>query len=204
MNTSIFIRQDTLQVDYRFLGKERLGGQPGHDVHREAGDRAMPGMLDLGYILQLVADGLDQRPLAEEDLVRNGHDLPLHVALQFCNQQNPVHEKPGEEFLADASLVPDQLAEDLLDEGLATERLPVVDIAGRDHEVQQVPLLVADLMQFEPVEPSHRELASLVPAHAQRHTENFRDFVVDDRHSESVCIFIVLSFSNLQKLSLLS
>lgn len=37
-----------------------------------------------------------------------------------------------------------------------------------------------------------------------RHTENFRNFVPDDRNSESACIFGVFSFSNLQKLSLFS
>lgn len=112
-------------------------------------------MRNLDHVLQLVVDGFNQRPPAKEDLVRDGHDLSLHFALQFCNQLNPVHEQPGEEILADVSLVSDQLDEDLLDEGLVAERLPVVDVPGRDHEVQQVPLLVADQVQLEPVEPPH-------------------------------------------------
>lgn len=37
-----------------------------------------------------------------------------------------------------------------------------------------------------------------------RHTENFRNFVLDNRHSVCACIFVVLSFPNLQKLSLFS
>ena len=146
--------------------------------------------LAIWNVLQL--DGFNQRPLAKENLVRNGHDLPLHVVLQLRNQLNPVHKKSREEILADISLVPDQLAENLFDERLVAERLPVVDVAGRDHEVQQVPLLVADQVQLEPVEPSHRtlsalgkpledpvEMDALVPAYPQRGAVNEADARAD-------------------------
>ena len=192
MNNVVFIRRDALHVDHRLLRKERVGCQPGHEVHHEVGDRPVSGMLDPGHVLQLVVDGFNQRPLAEEKLVRDGHDLPFHVILQLRNQLNPVHEKPGEVFLADVSFVPDQLAENLLYEGLVAERLPVVDVPGRDHEVQQVPLLVADQVQLEPVEPSHRtlstpgksledpvEMDALVPAYPQRGAVHEADACAD-------------------------
>ena len=138
-------------------------------------------MLDLGHVFQFVVDGLDQRSLAKKNLVSNSHDLSLHVALQLCDQLNAVHKEPGKEILADISLVTDQFSEDLRDEGFVLERLPVIGIAGREHEVQQISLLVADQVQFETVEPAHRalsplgdppehlvEMNALVPADAQR------------------------------------
>lgn len=72
MNNVVFIRRDTVHVDHRLLRKERVGGQSGHQVHHEAGNRSMSGMLDLGHVLQLVVDGFNQRPLAKENLVRAG------------------------------------------------------------------------------------------------------------------------------------
>ena len=86
---------------------------------------------------------------------------PLHVALKLCYQLDAVHEKSGEEVPANVSLVSDQLSEDPFDEGFVPERIPVVNIARCEHEVQEFPLFAADQMQFEAVEPSHRALAPL-------------------------------------------
>ena len=137
-------------------------------------------MLNLCHVLQFVIDGLDQCSFAQENLVRDGHDLPLHIVLELCNQLNAIHKEFGKEVFADVPFVSHQLSEDLFDERFVAERFPVVDIAGSDHEVQQVPLFVANQMQLEPVEPSHRALAplgepledlvemdTLIPAHPQ-------------------------------------
>ena len=141
----------------------------------------MPGVFNLGHIFEFVIDGLDQRSFPQENLVRDGHDLPLHVVLELGNQLNAIYKEFGEEILADVPFVSHQFSEDLLDEGLVPQRLPIIDIAGGDHEVQQVSLLVADQMQFEAVEPAHGALPSLgkpledlmkmdalVPAYTQR------------------------------------
>ena len=64
------------------------------------------------------------------------------------------HKEFGEEVLADISLVSDQFAENLFDEGFVTQGLAVIDIARREHEIQEVALLVADEMQLEAVEPA--------------------------------------------------
>ena len=121
----------------------------------------MPGVFNLSHILQLVINGFDEGSFAQEHLVTDAHKLSSHIVLQLGNQLNAIHKEPREEVLADVALVPDQLAENLLNERLVPQWLPVIDIAGRYHEVQEVSLLVADEMQFEPVEPSHRALTSL-------------------------------------------
>lgn len=102
----------------------------------------MSGVFDLRHVLQLVIDGLDQCPLAQQDLVSNAHELSLHVVFQFGDQLNAINEEPGKQILADISLVTDQLPEDLFNERFVLERLPVIDIAWRDHEVQQITLFV--------------------------------------------------------------
>ena len=161
MNKSILIRRDTVHVNHRLLRKERVGRQACHEIDREAHDRPVPGMLNLGHVLQFVIDGLYQRPLAQEDPVRNGHNLALHIAFEFCNQLNAIHKELGEEVLTDIALVAEQFAEDLLEEGLVPERFPVIDIARCDHEVQQVSLLVANQMELEAIEPAHGALSTL-------------------------------------------
>ena len=181
MYKSVFTGRDAFKVNHRLLREERVGGKARHQIHREAGHGPVPGVLNLGHVLQFVVDGLNQGPLAQKDSVRYGHDLSLHIALQLRNQLDAVHEELGEEILADVPLVADKFSEDLLDEGFVPQRLAVIDIAGREHKVQEVSLLVADEMQFEAVEPSHRALAtlgkpfehlvdmdSLIPADAQR------------------------------------
>ena len=180
MNKTILIRRDTLHINHRLLREERVGRQPRHQIDREADDRPVSRVLDLRDVLQLVVDGLDQGSLSQEDLIGDSHQLVLHVALQFCHQLDAVHEKPGEEVLADVPFVTDQLAEDPLDEGTVPERLTVIDIARGEHEVQKLAPLAADQMQLEAVEPAHRALSppgkpledlveadALVPAHAQ-------------------------------------
>lgn len=180
MNNSILIMWDTFHINHRLLREERVGRQARHQIDREADDGPVSGVLDLRDILQLIVDGLDQSPLAQEDFVRDCHKLALHVALKLCYQLDAVHEKSGEEVPADASLVSDQLSEDPFDEGFVPERIPVVNIARCEHEVQEFSFFVANEVQFEAVEPSHRALAplgesleylveadALVPAHAQ-------------------------------------
>ena len=98
----------------------------------------MPGVFDLRHVFQFVVDGLDQRSFAQKNLVSDSHNLSLHIVLQLGNQLNAVHEESGEKFLANVSLVSDQLSEDLFNERLVAERLPVIHITGSDHEVQQV------------------------------------------------------------------
>lgn len=172
MNDTIFIGRDAFYVNHGLLREERVGRQACHQVDREAGYRPMPGVFNLGHILEFVIDGLDQRSFPQEDLVRDGHDLPLHVVLELGNQLNAIYKEFGEEVLADVPFVSHQLSEDLLDEGLVPQRLPIIDIARCDHEVQQVSFLVADQVEFEAIKPSHRALSTL--------GETFEDFVEMD------------------------
>ena len=56
-------------------------------------------MHGLCHVLQLIIDGLDDRPLSEHDLVIDRHQLVLHVALEPGHQVYPVGEESGEQGL---------------------------------------------------------------------------------------------------------
>ena len=118
-------------------------------------------MLHLSDVLQFVIDSLDNSPLSCKQPVRHGHDSPFHVALEFGYQLDAVDKEPLEKLLADISFVADELAIQEFHESLMVERPAVIDIAGSYHKTEQFPFLVANEVQFEAKEPSHRTLASL-------------------------------------------
>ena len=63
-----------------------VGDQPRQEVDQEVEGTAMAGMLDLTDVLELVIDRLDQRPFAEQELVRQRHQQVAHVLAQFGNE----------------------------------------------------------------------------------------------------------------------
>ena len=138
-------------------------------------------MLNLSDILQFIIDGFDNGPFSCQQPVGHAHDGSLHVALQFRYQLDSVNEQPLEELLADVSLVTNKFSVEELHESLVVKGLAVINVARGDHEAEQLPFLVADEVQFESEEPSHRALPSpgnafeslmnmntLIPAHPER------------------------------------
>ena len=118
-------------------------------------------MLHLCNVLQLIVDGFNDGTFPCQQPVRHAHDGSLHVALQFRYQLDSVNEQPLEELLADVSLVTDELAVEELHESLVVKRLAVINVAGGDHEIKELALLVADEVKLESEEPAHRALAPL-------------------------------------------
>ena len=118
-------------------------------------------MLHLGNVLQLIIDGFYDGSLSKQELVGHAHQGSLHVVLQFCYQLYPVHKETFEQVLADRSFVTDKFAIEHFHECLAVQWLPVVNITGCNHEVQQLTFLITDQMKFEAEEPSHGAFASL-------------------------------------------
>ena len=98
----------------------------------------MPGVLDLGDVLQLVVDGLYDGPLPEQQFVRDAHQRTFHVVPELRDELYAIDEKPFKEVLADISLVRHELPVDELHENLVFERLPVTHISRRYHEVTPV------------------------------------------------------------------
>ena len=63
------IIRDSFNVHHRFLREEAICGDSKDCVHDEVVEGAVPGMFDLRNLLQLIVDGLDYRPFAQQDFV---------------------------------------------------------------------------------------------------------------------------------------
>ena len=73
-----------------FLGLVAVGDQPCQEVRQEIVRAAMAGVLDLADILELVVDALDNRPLAEQELVGRPQDPLAHVLADLGNRRESL------------------------------------------------------------------------------------------------------------------
>ena len=118
-------------------------------------------MLHLGNVLQFIIHSLNDRPLPEQQFVGNGHQSSLHVAPEFRDKLNAIHEKSFKQMLSNISFVTNELSIYEFDKSLIFKRFPVVNITRRYHKVEQFTFLVAYQVKFEPKEPTHEAFASL-------------------------------------------
>ena len=85
----------------------------------------------------------------------------FHVTFQFGNKLYSIHKQPLEEILADVPLVANRLAIYEIYKRFAFRWLAVVNISRRYHKVEKFSFLIANQMQFETEEPTHRTFSSL-------------------------------------------
>ena len=116
----------------------------------------MSEVFDLGHVLELVVDSLDDGAISKQDLVGDDHECTFHVVPEFGKELYAVtdHEQFLEQPLAYEPLVPDEFP------GMFS--LNAAFLSGSmsstflgQHEAEQFPLLVADKEQFEVIEPPH-------------------------------------------------
>ena len=60
--------------------------QSGQDIDHGIDHAAMPGVLDLLDIFDLVVDGFNDGPLAQRQLIDHGHQFVVHVPANFGDQ----------------------------------------------------------------------------------------------------------------------
>jgi len=136
-----------------------IGNQASKQIDNEVDWATMAGMLDLGDVLELVIDGLDDGTFAKQHDIVVCDQTALHVRAQEGDQ---LHTKRVQQlrcqFLADVALVTDELAEEL--SGQVRHRFAIIDIASCEVAPQELALIVDNQMQFEAKEPAHGGLAS--------------------------------------------
>ena len=115
----------------------------------------MPGMFDLCNILQLVIDRFNQGPFSEQNLVSNTHQGVLHIVFNFSDKLYTIKEKVLKQSLADISLVCTQFSSDILQKLALFQRLPIIHVSGREHEIEDFTLVIDYQVQLESEEPSH-------------------------------------------------
>ena len=132
--------------------------QTAQQVDQEVRHTAVARMFDLGNILELVDDGLDNSPLPQEDLVHHRQEPILHVRLEFRDQLEAEGlQQLLKQGVRQIALVRKDLPEEALDQ--ARNRSAIIDVAGRQGHIQQFATVVEQQMQFEAKEPASRTLA---------------------------------------------
>jgi len=121
--------------------------------------RVCEGLAD---VLEVIVDRLDERALAQQELVRERQQAVAHVLAQAGDELDAlVDQEPLGERLWNVALVPKELAKGPFD-ALKQRRdgLAVVDVAAREAEGEQLAALVDDEVELEAVEPAERGLAA--------------------------------------------
>ena len=107
-------------------------------------------MFNLCDVLQFVVDRFNDGSFSQQQFVGSRHQGPLHVFFQLCDELYAIHEVFLKQFLADVPFVTDKLPVNVFDKILVFQRLPVIDICRREHEVEQFTFFIAYQMQLKP------------------------------------------------------
>jgi hypothetical protein len=70
-------------VETGFLGLVRVGNEAADEVDEEVAWAAVPGVFDLGDILELVVDRLNDSSLAQQEAIAGLHEALAHVLAQL-------------------------------------------------------------------------------------------------------------------------
>jgi hypothetical protein len=142
-----------------FFGWWHSCNQPAQDVDKAVDGRAMARMLNLRDVLQLVNDGFDNRALAEQQPVVQGHQSLFHVAFELGDELNACgFQQLFCQLLRDIAFVSKYFAEQLLQQLWNGDA--VIGVAGREHDIEQFSSVIDDQMQFEAKKPIDRGFAA--------------------------------------------
>ena len=103
----------------------------------------MAGVLDLRDVLELVIDGLDNGPFAQQELVAQAQQAIFHVAAQMGDQLDASSKEGFEQGLGEVAFVGKEFAKQ--GAGQVGQRRAVIDIAGAEMKSQQLALVVDHL-----------------------------------------------------------
>ena len=115
----------------------------------------MSGVLYLADVLQLVVDGLDDRPFPEQYLVIEVHQRVLHVPLDLGYEVYVVDEEHLKEILADVPPVCEEFPEEPLGKPPVLQGFPVIGVSRRELPLDDLAFVIDDQVELEPIEPSH-------------------------------------------------
>ena len=135
-----------------------VSNQTGDEIDEKVGGAAVSGVFNLGDILELVNDGLDDETLAYQQLVLEKDESISHVFANRGDQLQSLREELFEESLGKIATVANQLAPQRF--GHLWDRLAVIGVGGRELNRQQFTLVVDDQMELETIEPSQAALAA--------------------------------------------
>ena len=119
-----------------------VSNQTGDEIDEKVGGAAVSGVFNLGDILELVNDGLDDETLAYQQLVLEKDESILHVFANRRDQLQSLSEELFEESLRKIAAVANQLTPQRF--GHLWDRFAVIGVGGRELNRQQFTLVVDD------------------------------------------------------------
>jgi hypothetical protein len=121
-------------VDSGFPGLPHVGTQARQDIDYKVDGAAMPRMLNLRLILQLVVDGLNDETLPQQEFVAHQHQAVFHVGFDAGDELETLFPQGLKERLREITLIANQFAKQgchPFGDGFA-----VIDIAWGERESQ--------------------------------------------------------------------
>ena len=119
----------------------------------------MTRMLNLRNVLELIDNGLNNRPFAQKEFIRKMHEMILHVFAQSSDEMKPLFKEQLHERSRNVATVSKELATQLFDH--QGNRFAIIDIAWGQTAGQQFTSVIDRQVQFEAVKPAHAALAPL-------------------------------------------
>jgi len=148
--------------------EQDVSDKPGDQMRHEIDMAAMAGALDAALAFQDVVDGFDNRALAQQDLVPQGHQFVLHVLFDASDELQALFPQLVEQRLGDIAFVAEHFPGEAVDH--VGHGFAIVDVAGGEFDGEQFAPVVNDQMQLEAEEPASRGFAALgdIAEHAMR------------------------------------
>ncbi len=116
-------------------------------------------MLNLAHGLELIVDGFNDGSLPKQQLVRQGEQTIGHVFAEFGNQVKAVsHEQLFSKGLREIAFVAKEFAKEVSSQ--LGNGVPIIAVAGRQTEGEQVALIIDHQVQLEAKEPANGSLAT--------------------------------------------
>src|SRR5579859_5274248 len=92
----------------RFFVLITVGNESRQQMHDKIGRTAMTRMLDLRNVFELVNDGLNNGPFAQQELVRQRHELVFHVFAQSGDELESLFKEELRERSGNVAAISEQ------------------------------------------------------------------------------------------------
>jgi hypothetical protein len=147
-----------IEVQARFFVLMAVGNEPSKQMHYKIGRATMTRMLDLRNILELVDNRFDNRPFAQQELVRQVHEPVFHVFAQSGDELEALFKEQLREGSGNVAAISEQLAAQSFDH--VRNRSPIIDVLGSQATSQQIASIIDHQVQFKAEKPPHARLAT--------------------------------------------
>ena len=115
-------------------------------------------MFHLTDVFEFIVDRFYNGPFPQHDFIVQGHQAVFHVVADSGYQMYAPGEQYLDQFPGDLALVPKEFPEDVLQESLILQGIPVINVCLGYGKVKYLSLVVYHDVELEPIKPAHCRL----------------------------------------------